>query len=91
MSPLSFVGTATLNLRYPYHFGLISTAIAFDTLHDSMPGTICTLHPIPCDSVQRRLLSIKMAFFMDRVCKIICCPRKGLFLWIGCENVGTSA
>ena len=36
----------------------------------SVPGTICTPHQIPCDSVQRRLLSIKMAVFMDRVCKI---------------------
>ena len=26
-------------------------------------------HQIPCDRVQRRLLSIKMAVFMDRVCK----------------------
>ena len=26
-------------------------------------------HQIPSDSVQRRLLSIKMAVFMDRVCK----------------------
>ena len=35
----------------------------------SVPGTICTPHQIPCDSVQRRLLSIKMAVFMDGVCK----------------------
>ena len=67
MSPLSFVGTATLNLRYPYHFGLISIAIALDTLHVSVPGTICPAHQIPCYSVQRRLLSIKMAVFMDRM------------------------
>ena len=26
-------------------------------------------HQVPCDSVQRRLLSIKMGVFMDRVCK----------------------
>ena len=32
-------------------------------------GTICTSHQIPCDSVQRRLLSIKMAVFMDGVYK----------------------
>ena len=35
----------------------------------SVPGTICTPHQIPCDSVQRRLLSIKMAVFMEGVCK----------------------
>ena len=33
-------------------------------------GTICPPHQIPCDSMQRRLLSIKMAVFMDGVCKI---------------------
>ena len=35
----------------------------------SVPGTICTPHQIHCDSVQRRLLSIKTAVFMDGVCK----------------------
>ena len=31
----------------------------------SVPGTICTPHQIPCDSLQRCLLSIKMAVFID--------------------------
>ena len=55
-------------------------------LRDSVPGTVCPPHQIPCDLVQRCLLSIKMAVFMDRVCKINCCPRKGLFLWIESKN-----
>ena len=38
-------------------------------LRDSVPGTVCPPHQIPFDSVQRRLLSIKMAVFMDGVCK----------------------
>ena len=44
-----------------------------------VPGTICTPHQIPCDSEQRRLLSIKMAVFMDRVCKMMCAPFVGRF------------
>ena len=36
----------------------------------SVPDTICLPHQSPATSVQRRLLSIKMAVFMDRVCKI---------------------
>ncbi len=58
MSPLSFVGTATLNLRCPYHFGLISTAIALDTLHISVPGTICPAHQLQRHQLIERQVSV---------------------------------
>ena len=38
-------------------------------LRDSVPGKVCPPHQIPCNSLQRCLLSIKMPVFMDRVCK----------------------
>jgi len=38
-------------------------------LHDSVQGQFVPPHQVPCDSVQRRLLFIKMGVFMDRVFK----------------------
>ena len=44
-------------------------------------------HQIPCDSVQRRLLSIKMALFMDRVCKNeLLSTKRAVFMDGVCKN-----